>query len=143
MEFYCTKTANKTLLTLTNDLNEENRSKKIDNGRNGIMAVSVEYLTQSVNGDLFSISHNYEQNGDLMRDPEIVFLRKTNYLAKSENESFVFIPISFQQDNLGIYREHFTYDESGKITGRYTHRLKDCIQFCTLWMRNIKQQQGL
>lgn len=50
---------------------------KIDNGGNGFMPVSVEKLFHIPTFDEhFVISHTYEQNGDLMRDPEMEFVIK-------------------------------------------------------------------
>ena len=45
---------------------------KIDNARGIFMPVIVE----QVGRNQISIAHYYEQNGDLMADPEIVFLKK-------------------------------------------------------------------
>ena len=43
-----------------------------------------------------SVAHYYTQNGDLMRDPEMVF---------EVGPDGAFHPVSYQQDNLGIYQE--------------------------------------
>ena len=130
------KSAIAIMSVLTNDLNEDNRARTIDNNKS-FMPVHIEFLHTTEEGDFFCVNHTYEQNGDLMRDPEVVFLRvKTNNIT-------LFLPVSFQQDNLGIYREHVEYDENGKINGVYTALLKDCASFCNMWMKNIKFQQGL
>lgn len=38
------------------------------------MAVTIELVGQNELGKLFSVAHYAEQNGDLMRDPEVVFI---------------------------------------------------------------------
>ena len=145
MDFYCSKSASKVLNILTKYLKEKNRSRKIDNASGAFMAVHVEFLyTDDVNGgDVFSIAHYYEQNGDMMKDPDVVFLRKRNDLAINEDDQFVFTPISYQQDGLGIYQEFFQSDNNGKFITVNVSKIRDCISFCSMWMKNIQQQQGL
>jgi hypothetical protein len=131
------KTAGKVLDILTAELTEENRAKKIDNCNSVFMPVSVELIRKTEQGGYFSVCHYYEQNGDLMRDPEIVFLKKN-----SAGENYYF-PVSYRQDNLGIDREYCRYDESRKITGLAVRPQADTAKFCNLWMLNIKRQQKL
>jgi hypothetical protein len=130
---------------ITAGLNENNRYRKINNGGNGFMPVSIEFLHNTPNGELFSVAHYYEQNGDLMRDPEVTFFRKKRIAGTYENskDEFSFFPASFLQDNLGLYQEFFTYDEKGFIKGIYRRNQKDCAVFCTNWMKNIVYQQDL
>lgn len=134
-----TKTANKILKILTDGLNDETRSRKIMNSTS-FMPVSVEYLYSTHEGDFFSVAHYYEQNGDLMRDPEIVFLRKEN---KIEKGCLSFYPTSFIQDNIGVYKEFLKYDDNNKIIAFNAKSQSSCSSFCTLWMKNIKEQQGI
>ena len=37
--------------------------------------VHVEQINQTPLGPVFSVTHYYKQNGDLMRDPDMTFLR--------------------------------------------------------------------
>jgi hypothetical protein len=74
------------------------------------MAVTIEQVGQNELGKLFSVAHYAEQNGDLMRDPELVFI-----LGRDEE----FYPITIQQDYIGKYEDVLEYDESGKIKGWY------------------------
>ena len=145
MNCYCSPPATKVLNLLVAGLDENNRAKKIDNAPGSFMAVHIEFLGHDAanGGDQFSVAHYYEQNGDLMRDPDVVFIRQVNEQASSEADRFIFMPISFQQDNLGIYNEFFTYDEGGKIQGVRTRMQRDCVSFCSVWLRNIKHQQRL
>ena len=58
------------------------------------MAVSIEIIGRSGLGPLISVAHYYEQNSDLMRDPDVVFLIGADQHV---------YPVSFRQDNLGIH----------------------------------------
>ena len=49
--------------------------RKVDNGGAGIMAVCVEFIGQFGLGDVFSVAHYHVQNGDMMQDPEMEFIR--------------------------------------------------------------------
>ena len=68
--------------------------KKIDNSP-WFMAVHIENLGSCELGRMFSVAHYYEQNGDLMKDPDIVFI-------KSQKGGYC--RIEFQQDNLGLHQ---------------------------------------
>jgi hypothetical protein len=136
-------TAAKVLDTLTAGLNEDNRHVKIDNSKGAFMPVTVEYLHETKQGQYFSVCHYYEQNGDLMQDPEIVFLKVTLKGQQPDGRYNYYFPVSFKQANLGIDREYCSYDENGKIKGVATRPQKDTAAFCTMWMRNIKLQQKL
>jgi hypothetical protein len=94
------------------------------------MPLTIEYLGKGpYNGDLLAISHTYVQNGDLMRDPEIVFLVT----------DLGWTPISFRNDSVGVYQESLII-EYGEI--RYVrHKLvRELRSFARLWDRNIRSQ---
>jgi hypothetical protein len=137
------KTAAKVLDILTADLDDESRSKKVDNTNGTFMPVSVELIRTVCGGKhkYFSVCHYYEQNGDLMRDPEIVFLQVV--LTNLNGDFNYYFPVSYRQDGLGIDREYCKYDDDGKIIGVATKQQADTASFCTMWMRNIKHQQKL
>jgi hypothetical protein len=80
---------------------------------------------------VYSICHYGEMNGDLMRDPEITFS------VDFENKSV--LPLSFQNDYMGYYRENFVW-KNGKVTGFYPHRLHECDDFLWMWGKNLKDQ---
>lgn len=48
----------------------------------GFMPLQLEFLHKIINGEaegkLYSLSHTYVQNGDLMRDPEMCFIVEPN-----------------------------------------------------------------
>ena len=66
------KFAEQILKTLVEALKDVEDHKKVDNSGGAFMPVSVEFIGKCRLGDLFSVAHYYEQNGDLMRDPEMV-----------------------------------------------------------------------
>jgi len=98
------------------------------------MAVTIELVGQNELGKLFSVAHYAEQNGDLMRDPEVVFI-----LGNDEE----FYPITIQQDFIGKYQDVLEYDETGKIKGWYPRLQADLASFANFWVKNIKYQQSL
>ena len=98
------------------------------------MAVTIELVGQNELGKLFSVAHYAEQNGDLMRDPEVVFI-----LGADEE----FYPVMVQQDFIGKYQDVLEYDETGKIKGWYPRLQADLAAFANFWLKNIKYQQSL
>ena len=98
------------------------------------MAVHVEKIGQNASGTVFSVSHYYELNGDLMADPDMTFLKGAdgNYY-----------PLTFQQDNMGIYQGAAVWDDEGKLKGYRPKMQADMTSFANIWMKNIKNQQSL
>jgi hypothetical protein len=80
-------------------------------------------------GELVSVAHYGEQNGDLMRDPEVVF----------EVTSEQWNPVSIQQDYVGSYREAVYQDEQGRVLVRVALE-RDIRSFARIWDRNLKHQ---
>jgi hypothetical protein len=79
-----------------------------------------------------SVAHYYEQNGDMMRDPEMTF-------AVDETLETV-IPLTFRQDGgIGFEQEAFFLNEQGKVMVRpaIAQELKS---FARIWDRNIGKQ---
>jgi len=101
----------------------------------GIMAAHVEHIGyfEGARGyPLFSVAHYYKQNGDMMRDPDMVFM-------KHDNGGFY--PTSFEQSNMGLYQESLYYKDGCMMLAPRMQR--DHKDFANQWMINIKQQQGL
>ena len=102
---------------------------------NGYMPLSVEHIGQSAEGNrLIAISHTGEQNGDLMRDPEMVFEIHT-YASPDMAE-----PLSFRNDYMGLMQEVYRYDDDGKKTHVNTKLKADLKSFARTWFSNIKEQ---
>ncbi len=77
---------------------------------------------EKIYDDRIAMSHYYEQNGDLMADPDIeISVDKDNKLL---------IPKTYQLDTLGIYQDETSNPKLGdELNG-----------FLTTWISNIKDQ---
>lgn len=84
----------------------------------GMLDLNVEKIYD----DRIAMSHYYEQNGDLMADPDIeISVDKDNKLL---------IPKTYQLDTLGIYQDEVSNPKLGnELNG-----------FLTTWIGNIKDQ---
>jgi hypothetical protein len=115
---------------LTADIHAVGNHVRFDNG--SFMPVAVECVSTTPTGCLIvSIAHYYEQNGDLMVDPEVTF-------CVTKNDDYVF-PTSYRQDGLGVDRECVWWEKE-KVFCNFRMQ-NDLAGFCATWMRNIKQQQ--
>lgn len=99
---------------------------------NLFMDVVVEYIDDCELGGLYSIAHYYEQNGDLMRDPEMCFIR---------GKDRKYYPYYYRQDGVGIERECIRWNEKGGVLGIQKIEQGNQAVFAGTWMRNIKDQQ--
>jgi hypothetical protein len=101
----------------------------------GYMPLSIESIGTSADGNrLISLCHYGEQNGDLMRDPEMVFELFTHGEASAAE------PLSFQNDYMGLLQEVYCYDESGKNTHVKTRLKAELKSFARTWFTNLKDQ---
>lgn len=127
--------ASKIMDTLTEGVIDYDHARKIQNNPSkSIMAVHVEMVNMIPQGPVFSVAHYYVQNGDLMRDPDMTFLRG----ADGE-----YYPLSYQQDGLGIYQDAIEWDDSGNMKGFRPKMQADMVSFANDWMENIRDQQML
>jgi hypothetical protein len=96
-----------------------------------LMPLTIEFVGRGpVGGMMIAISHTYKENGDVMMDPEI--------LAETGPDSSGWLPVSFRQDNIGVYQEAVTID-CGKVV--YDHRLvEDLRDFMRCWDANLRRQ---
>lgn len=121
---------------------EGKNSTVLDHGKQAeggsVMALHVEKIGSRKNGDFYSFAHYYEQNGDLMRDPDVVMLRVCPSVLASEP---IFFPTAYRQDGLGIDREYVTFEESGYRIAK--HAQADLAVFCGQWAKNLKEQQAI
>jgi hypothetical protein len=103
------------------------------NNDSSFMAACVEIIGQTGLGPLVSVAHYYLQEGDMMRDPDVVFLIGADQHV---------YPISYRQDGLGIYQEAAIVED-----GKWRVRPKmqaDIVKFCNdTWFPNLNEQQQL
>lgn len=123
------KTASKILDTLTTGL-AMGDARKIDNAAGAFMAVHVDRIGER----LYSVAHYFRQNGDMMADPDVVFLH---------GDDGGWYPIEITMHATGYYQRAATLDATGRNVATVRPRAqRDLATFCGTWMRNIKAQQG-
>lgn len=117
---------------LTNDLTKIGDHKKIENGP--YMPLSIEVIDkQGPHGLRISFCHYGEQNGDLMRDPEICFI-------KIPSEYGGYYPYYYRNDYLGIEQFPVEFDDNGALIGYNPKQQKDIAVFAGQWAANLKEQ---
>ena len=120
------KAASAVLNALTANL-EVGASRHVGEKGGCFMQVVVERHTDQQ----FSVSHYYEQNGDLVPDPDMEFYRF---------ETGAWAPVSITQQ-FGFQRAIEMGDDGQPA--RFNPRVvRELCGFASMWMRNIKEQQG-
>jgi hypothetical protein len=96
------------------------------------MRLVIEYVGMGPRGlPMVSVAHYHEQNGDAMRDPEIVF-------EIDPQGQMEWGPVEYWQDNLGIHQVA-VWLENG--TAYIKPRLvKDLKLFARTWDRRLREQ---
>ena len=101
----------------------------------GFMPLSVEQIGSSDDGHrLVSLCQYGEQNGDLMRDPDLVFM-VTNLPDGTAAE-----PVSYRHDYLGIVQDVYRYDEVGRRTHVVLSLKQDLQDFARDWFATLRDQ---
>lgn len=105
----------------------ENGYAKIDKAKGSFLPVIVE----KVGNNLFSVAHYYEQNGDLIPDPEMIFWK---------SGTGDFFPTYFK--NFFGEQERIVF-ENGNISAFRPRLQNEHAVFAGKWLSNIKNQQNL
>jgi len=87
----------------------------------------MDLVIEKIGDNRISLSHYYEQNGDLMADPDVEIIVDHN----SETARAA----TFQQDNMAIYQSAYNGDQ---LTDEYL--AKELDDFLGDWLKNIKAQ---
>lgn len=82
-----------------------------------------------------SLCHYGEQNGDAMRDPEVVFL------CYKIDDEWHYVPATYRQDYYGVDREYI-FVRDGRIVFNSAGQ-RDLKDFCNMWMKNLNEQQKI
>lgn len=99
----------------------------------GYLSLSVEDIGMSKDGTrLVSLCHYGEQDGDLMRDPDMVFL------LYDLPDSAAAEPISFRNDYLGM--EACESHGAGSRTHAFPHRKLDLADLAQTWFVTLHEQ---
>jgi hypothetical protein len=107
--------------------------KKIDNAEGTFMALHVECIGECNLGPIFSLAHYYEQHGDLMRDPEMLFIHA---------EDGGYYPVEIWQDAVNSHSVGVLIEDGKAISIDETEQA-DMTMFAEVWLKNIWEQQGL
>lgn len=109
------------------DLNQSDHSLALQ--LQGFMPLVIERIALNE----VSVCHYYKQNGDMMRDPEVVFF--TGYER--------WVPITFEQSP-GMYQVAATTTDDNKTIEKVApHQQADLARFCRMWALNLKRQGWL
>jgi hypothetical protein len=107
----------------------------------GFMTLHIECIGLSPREDgmvLVSVAHYGEQNGDAMRDPDMVFDVNTSDDPAIGWESGEWRPVSFRNDYVGLFQEAMVV-EDGRVMV-WPKLMKELKSFAGTWNRNIKEQ---
>ena len=126
------KLSSRIFSNLVKGLGEVGDSKRVA-ANDSFMAVVVECIGLHAKGRVFSIAHYGEQNGDLMRDPDVTFL-----LGRDGKVH----PLSYLNDYVGIEEVAVEFGEGGKLRV-VDRKLHELVEFCNGWMKSINEQQEL
>ena len=118
--------AEKIFRQLTDGLSRAGDHRKIANSKS-FMALHAEIIGRHGDWPIFSLAHYYEQNGDLVCDPDVTFLA-----AEQVH------PLTFEQGGV-VYQVAVRFEDNAihlneRIQGQIT-------TFCNQWLRNIAEQQ--
>lgn len=99
------------------------------------MPLSIEDIGPDAEGRRqISLCHYGEQNGDLMRDPEMIF-------AFHDWQTFLAAePISFRNDYMGIDQECYICAPDGKRIQVRPDLKQQFKSFAHVWFRNLHEQ---
>jgi hypothetical protein len=96
-------------------------------------------VVEKIGPKLVSVCHYREENGDLVQDPEVVFLQTVAGWAAVEITQ---PPMMLMGIECGGYQEVCELDDTGtSIMRYYPRRLDEVTSFCAMWARNIRDQR--
>jgi hypothetical protein len=99
------------------------------------MPLSVEEIGVSQDGHrLVSLCQYGEQNGDLMRDCDLVFM------VTDLSDGAAAEPVSFRNDYLGLSQEVYRYDEMGRRTHVLSSLKQELKEFAQAWFATLRDQ---
>jgi len=106
------------------------RSRRFLSG--GYMPLSVENLGYTFHGGkVYSITHYGQQNGDMMRDPDMTI--------SVDHKAGTVDPLTYQNDYMGLYQEVYITDGPRE---KYRPGLRtELDRFLWQWLKNIQEQQ--
>ena len=104
--------------------------------RSEFMPVYIEVIYEvSASEEHVSVAHYGEENGDLMRDPEIIFFHE-----RKEGKAYA---MNYRNDYGGAWEVSIKEGEDGRPRLVNQARQRQHAEFAELWLKNIKKQQGI
>lgn len=122
-------TAVKIMNTLTTGM-EPGSARRFGERNGAFMPAFVE----CIGPDTFSVAHYYEQNGDLVQDPEVEFFRAP---------TGAWVPLSIHHGALGIRRVAVELGDNGQPSAYRPRQLRELCNFACMWLKNIREQQDI
>ncbi len=107
--------------------------KKLDNAEGTFMALHVECIGRCNLGPIVSLAHYYEQHGDLMRDPEMLFIQA---------EDGGYYPVEIWQDAVNSHSVGVQIEDGDAVSIDETEQA-DMTMFAEVWLKNIWEQQRI
>lgn len=104
-------------------------AKVVDNAPGAFMALHVDRLAEN----RFSLAHYFTQNGDRVSDPDMELWRGPDGLL---------YPVALQQST-GFYTRAIEFGQDGKPSGVRPRANAELVSFATMWVRNLRHQQGV
>ena len=106
--------------------------KKLNNAEGTFMALHVECIGRCNLGHIFSLAHYYEQHGDLMRDPEMLFIQAEDG----------YYPAEIWQDAVNSHGVGIQIENGDAVSIDETEQA-DLTVFAEVWLKNIREQQRI
>lgn len=113
---------------------DEEHATKLD--RSEFMPVYIE-IVYKVSGseEHVSIAHYGQENGDLMRDPEMIFFH--------DRKEWKAYAMNYRNDYGGTWEVSIKDGDDGRPSQVNQVRQRQHTEFAELWLKNIKKQQRL
>ena len=125
------KTLNKKASKIFRELiaKQKNDYVKVDMDSDSLMPLVLERIARDIpfgdeTYDEYSLAHYGKQNGDMMRDPEQIFMVNSKEI----------IPYSFRNDYVGVNKYSITWSDMGPIVNHSAQ--KEDTDFANDWLTN-------
>lgn len=121
----------KALSPFITGMDGENNYRKFKSGEYMPLVIEWLYCSDYKGRPIFSLAHYGEQNGDLMRDPEMTIA--------IDFDAGTIEPMTWRNDYLGRLDEVYKHNAAGQLL--YSQRLRTSLdEFLWMWLKNIREQ---
>lgn len=113
---------------------DHEHAAKLD--RSEFMPLYIEIICEvSATEEQISLAHYGKENGDLMRDPEMIFFHD-----RKEGKAYA---MNYRNDYFGTWEVSIKEGTDGRPFMVHRPRQRQHTDFAELWLKNIKSQQGI